>query len=88
MKEQRIEIVARAIYRHLMDYDYDMFPWTDEIAPSNETEEESRDLAKVAVDALDENYRTDDERFEQAVYDASIKRLQELVAKLNMDRPN
>jgi hypothetical protein len=32
MRERRIEIVARAIYRDLMEGDYDEFPWDDDNA--------------------------------------------------------
>jgi hypothetical protein len=40
----------------------------------------------LAVDALDEHYKIDDKHFEEAVYEASRKRLQELVIALDQDR--
>jgi hypothetical protein len=86
MRERRIEIAARAIYRHLMEEDYDEFPWDDDNQPSSETVREARHFATVVVDALDEHYKTDDKHFEEAVYEASRKRLQELVIMLDQDR--
>jgi hypothetical protein len=86
MRERRIEIVARAIYRELMGGEYDEFPWDDENEPSSETVEEARQFAELAVTALDDEYKTDDKHFEEAVYEASRKRLQELVIALDGDR--
>jgi hypothetical protein len=79
----RVEIVARAIYRDLMGEDYDEFPWDDENKPSSETVEEAECLAEIAVDALDEHYKADDEHFERAVHEAARRRLQELVRALD-----
>lgn len=80
---RREEIVARALYRHFMDEDYDEFPWDDENLPSSETVEEAERLAEVAVAALDEHYAADDERFRRAVDEAARERLQQLVRSLD-----
>lgn len=79
----RVEVAARALYRHWMAEDYDEFPWDDEKQPSNETVEEAVELANLVVRALDENYRTDDERFRRAVDEAARRRLQNLVYALD-----
>lgn len=75
--------MARALYQSFMGEDYDEFPWDDENTPSSETVEESRGLAEIAVAALDEHYKADDEHFERAVSEASRQRLQELVRVLD-----
>jgi hypothetical protein len=83
---RRVEIVARALYRHFMDEDYDEFPWDDECEPSSETVEEARTFAEIAVRALAEEYKADDERFRRAVDEratlAEVERLLERAVML------
>src|SRR4051794_11583929 len=79
---RRVEIVARALYRFLMDEDYAEFPWDDGNEPSSETVDEARCLAAIAVRALDGEYSVEDDGFRRAVDDAARERLQELVRAL------
>lgn len=82
-RNERVETVARALYRDLMAEDYDEFPWDDENQPSSETVEEARHFAELAVDALANAYLADDRRFERAVERAARERLQQLVRSLD-----
>lgn len=77
---RRAEIVARALYREWMGDDYDNFPWDELNTPSNETEEEARELAEAVVkdlDTYDPDAQVRDER--RLAVTAVIKSAQELV---------
>lgn len=81
--KRRIEVIARVLYRHWMEDDYDDFPWDDENEPSNETAEEALEIAEKVEQAIAGDYQADDRRFERAVDRAARDRLQSLVRSLD-----
>jgi hypothetical protein len=54
-REQKVEAIARRLYKELMGEDYEDYSWEPgEGSPSNETEREARKFALWAMEALEE----------------------------------